>query len=100
MEGELVFKKKTQIEKSGLDSAIDDVLSEMKGFTADADEYSKMVDQLTKLYSLKACDKPERVSKDTLAVIFGNIVCVVVIVGYERSNIVTSRALNLLIKLR
>jgi hypothetical protein len=87
-------------EPSGLDLAIAEVLREMQGFTADADEYAKMVDQLTKLYAMKTTDCPNRLSKDTLAIVIGNVLGIVVIVGFERTNILTSKAIHLLFRLR
>lgn len=83
-------------EKSGLDQAIEKVLHEMKSFSSEDDEYAKMVDQLEKLYALKDTEKPDRVSRDTLAIIAANLIGIVLIVGYESKNIVTSKALNFL----
>ena len=96
-----MFMKKPLVEKSGIDQAIDNVLLEMQGFTADEDEYAKMVDQLTKLHALKVMDRtPDRINKDTLIIVLGNLLGIVMIIGYERTNVVTSKALNLLIRLR
>jgi hypothetical protein len=91
---------KPQPEQTGLQNAIDEILREMQGFTAETDEYAKMVSQLEKLYALKACEKPDRVSMDTMAIVLGNIIGVIIIVGYERTNVVTSRALNLLFRFK
>lgn len=93
-----MFLKKSESEDAQLNETIDVVLSEMRGFDAHSDEYAQMVNQLTKLYALKV--KPDRISKDTVAIICGNLVGIVLIIGYERTNIVTSKALNFLIKLR
>jgi len=94
-----MFRSKSH-EDSGLEKAIEGLLSEMKGFTADTEEYAKMADQLEKLYKLKEIDKPERVKPDTLAIIAGNLLVAVVIVTYESKNIVTSKALSFLQKTR
>lgn len=94
-----MLKRKTK-EKTGLDKAIETILSEMEGYTCDEDEYDKMSDQLKKLYKLKALDKPERVSKDTLAIITGNVLVAVVIVAYEQKHIITTRAGTFLLKAR
>lgn len=94
--------RRTPIEKSGIDIAIEDVLSEMKGFTADQDEYATMVDQLTKLHALKMCEKPApmRVSPDALVVTVGNLLGVAMILQYERFHVVTSKAMLFVTKLR
>jgi len=95
-----MFIVKQKTERSGLDKAIDNVLSEMQGFTVDSDEYAKMTDQLVKLYAIKNAECSERVSRDTLLIVAGNIFGIALIIGYERSNILTSKALNFLVKLR
>lgn len=92
--------RKTPAEKSGLDIAIDEVLSDMKGFTSDQDEYAVMSDQLVKLHALKMAEKPDRVCRDTIVLTLGNIVCVALILEYERLHVVTSKAVLFIGKLR
>jgi hypothetical protein len=99
-ERRLMFIKKTPADPSGLEKAIETVLFEMQGYSANDDEYAKMTDQLKKLYKLKAIDTPERVSYDTMAIIVGNLVGIVLIVGHERTHVIASRALTFLLKLR
>lgn len=82
--------------KSKLDEEIDRLLSNMSEKDASTLEYSKMADQLVKLYSLKP--KSKRVSADTLAVVLGNLVVTAIIVGYERAHIMTTRAGNFTLK--
>lgn len=85
-------------EDSGLETAIENVYSEMAGETSDTEQYSKMVDQLIKLYSLKR--KPDRVSADTLAIIIGNMIIAALITNHEKTHIVTSKVFNFLLKTR
>lgn len=91
-------RKKT--EKSKLDEALDEVFAELKATTADTPEYAKAVKQLTKLYKLKEIDSKKRVSPDTLALIAANLGGIAIIVGYERANIMTSKALGFIRQLR
>jgi hypothetical protein len=85
-------------EDSELQSAITEAFREIANMTVDSDEYAKSVDQLVKLYSLK--ETPKRISPDTLAMVAGNLLGIVIIVGYERKHVVTSKALNFILKLR
>lgn len=80
-----------------LKTAIENVYSEMAGSDSHTTEYAKSVDQLIKLYSLK--QEPKRVSPDTLAIVLGNIIVAILIVGHERAHIVTSKAPQYLLKL-
>lgn len=91
---------KRQSEKTGLEKAIDELHVQMNAVLADSDEYSKMADQLVKLYKLREHDAPRRVSPDTLALITGNLVGIAMIVGHERAHVVTSKALGFVMKLR
>lgn len=85
---------------SGIDLAIEDVLSEMKGFTADAKEFDAMTTQLQKLHALKVAEKPCAVDPNTLAMIGGNLLGIVLILEFERMNVITSKAMSFVSKLR
>lgn len=85
-------------EDDKLQDAIDEVYSEMAGSQSDSDEYAKMVDQLSKLYKLRR--NPDRVSLDTLAIVLGNLLGIILIVGHERAHIVTSKAIGFVLKTR
>jgi hypothetical protein len=91
---------KSKDEGSALDEAINELFLEMAALSGDSEEYAKMADQLSKLYSLKEMDSKKRVSPDTLAIVIGNLLGIVMIVGHERMNVVTSKALNFILKLR
>lgn len=93
-----MFEVRKPEEDSGLQTAIDTVYSEMAGVSCDSDEYCKMVDQQVKLYSLK--ETPKRVSPDTLAIVIGNVIGILAIIGYERAHIATSKALQFVLKSR
>ena len=90
--------KKTKVEATALDKAIESVFTEMNGFTADAPEYSTMVDQLKKLYELKQIDKPERISKDAWAAIIGNLAGIVAILSFEQTHSIGTKALSFVMK--
>lgn len=89
-----MFEVRKPAEDAGLKIAIDNVYSEMAGSDSHTTEYAKSVDQLVKLYALK--EPPRRISPDTLAIVLGNILGIILIVGHERTHIVTSKALQLL----
>ena len=95
-----MFYSKKPVEKTELEQAISEVLFELHGFGSESDEYAQMVDQLTKLHALKECEKPARITPDTLLLVGGNILGIFLILTYERANVVTSKALNFLFKLR
>jgi hypothetical protein len=94
-----MFKKAPNTDPD-LNVPINNVLTQMANFSAEDEEYAKMVDQLSKLYKLKELDKPQRVSADTWALIGGNLLGIMLIVGHERAHVVTSKALTFVGKLK
>jgi hypothetical protein len=91
----------TQSKKpSGLDLEIDRILIDMRVPQCTDETYDLMTYQLTKLYELKALDRPERVSKDTLAIIAGNIAVALIIVAYEQKSIIATKTGQFLLKAR
>ncbi len=93
-----MFTKKMN-EPTGLEKAIDSVLSEMEALNSDDAEYAKMVDQLEKLYKIRN-NNTNRVSPDTLAIIAGNIAGILLIIHHEKANVVTSKAMSFVMKLK
>lgn len=91
-------KKSSTATAVNLDQAIDKLLFQMDNVNGDADEYAKMADQLVKLYKLKEVDSKKRVSPDTLAVVAGNLLGILVIVGHEKAHVMTSKAIGFVMK--
>jgi hypothetical protein len=81
-----------------LDKAIDTLFEEMSFGTGETEKYAQIVSQLTKLYELKST--PQQISPDTALTVMCNLLGIALIVGYERSHIVTSKAVGFLLKLR
>lgn len=95
-----MFIKKTAPTESGLEIAIADLHKQMTNVAAWSEEYTTMSDNLSKLYKLRENDSRPRVSPDTLALVAGNLLGIVMIVGHERASVVTSKALSFVSKLK
>lgn len=94
-----MFTLKLDREPTGLEKAIDNVLSEMDGLSADSDEYAKMVNQLVKLHSMKTHESPRRPSPDALLSALASVASILLIVNFERVHVVTSKALGFVPKI-
>jgi hypothetical protein len=66
----------------------------------DSEDYATMLNRLERLYKLKEKNAPRQISPDTLLIVAGNILGILVIVAYEHSHVVTSKALSFAGKLR
>lgn len=89
-----MFAKK---DPSELDLAIKEIYREMQGFTADSEEYAAMVDQLEKLHKIKSCDS-NLVSYDTVLIVAGNILGIVLILSFEKTNVIATKALQMVLR--
>jgi hypothetical protein len=87
--------------KTQLQAAIDDVLFQMGSHPADSNEYGTMLDRVKLLHKLKEEEKPQqRVSSDTMILAATNLVGIAMILRHEQFNVITSKALGFLPKLR
>jgi len=86
---------------SGLTEIINTLQDRMLKTDVESDAFHKMADQLSKFYKLKELEAtPRRVKPDTLALIAGNLVGIVLILNYEKAGIVTSKALSFVLRAR
>lgn len=81
-----------------LDMTIAEILVDMQGYNAESPEYERMLSRLERLNKLKTEKRRWRVSPDTLAVVAGNLLGILVIVGYERGHVMTTRAKEYVLK--
>lgn len=83
------------------DKEIDVILKEMRRIGVNSEEYPKMMTHLERLSELKVKERQEPVSRDTIALIIGNLVGIVLIVAYEQKHVITSqKGFNQLIRPR
>jgi len=86
--------------KSEIDTKIDEeilrLLSQMSQDGHDTKEYPSMVDQVVKLQTIR---HNGGISKETWATIAANLTGIVVILGFERAGVITSKAFGLVKKI-
>jgi hypothetical protein len=91
---------KTQNKPSALEDAIERLLAEMNSTDPISDEYGKLVERLDKLHKMKVSEKDprSRVSADAILTVGANLAGIVLILGFERAHIITSKALGFVLK--
>jgi len=95
-------KHKPEEDRPELEAAITKALIELQKHEPYSTEYIKALEQIEKLYKLRA-PKPELqkpVSIDAILAVAGNLAGIVLILGYERAHVLTSKALGQIIKPR
>lgn len=89
-----IFKRRESI----LDEPIDKILIEMKTYSPDTKEYQAAIEHLDRLMKLKAEERKFKISWDTVAIVAGGLLQVLVIVAYEQKHVMTSKGLGFVIK--
>lgn len=84
--------------RTNLEKEIDAVLNVMSTWAPDSTEYTAMTDNLEKLYKAKANERSSTISPDTIAIIAGNLLGLALILGYEKTGSITSKALGFIIR--
>lgn len=93
-----MFTKVT--EPTTLDMEIDRALAALAFHDVASEDYAKTVEQVLKLHKMKEDEKPSRVSPDTAAIIGANLLGIILVIKHEHVNVITSRAMGLVTKLK
>ena len=87
-------------ERIKLEDEIKEVLSILREYDPASEEYAVVLDKLERLYGLKDEESKLLINLDNLIVVGGNLLGIILILNYEKLNIVTSKALSLIIRKR
>lgn len=87
-------------EPSLLEREIDRAVRELVNHPIGSEEYNQTLDAIVKLHKMKEEEKPDEVSKDTLSMIGANLLGIFMIIKHEQFNVITSKAMNLLFRIR
>ncbi len=85
--------KRTTLEKE-----IDAVLECMETIQPDTEEYTTMSKNLETLYSAKGKEKPWRINPDTIFVGVIGLLQLGMILGHEKCNVITTKAMSYVFK--
>lgn len=65
----------------------------------DTEEYSKTLTSLERLEAIKGSNKPKRaLDRDGVVSVLGNLLGIAMIIGYEHSHVITTKAFGTFIK--
>jgi hypothetical protein len=81
-----------------LEKEIDRATRELVNHPIGSQEYMQTLSAIVDLHKMKEAEKPSYVSKDTLALVGANLLGIIMIIRHEHMNVITSRAMNMVIK--
>jgi len=93
---EIMFNKVKEPTK--LDNEIDRAMSKLGRLEMDSKEYAETLKVVNVLIGMREQEKPDRVSPDTMAIVAANLVGIFLIIKHEHVNVITSKALSLVIR--
>lgn len=100
-ERKTMFRRFGKEKPSIYDAPINRVLDEMSLYGPDTEEYPKLVKHLKSLTRMKAATEPtRRISPDTLAVVGGNLLGILIIVMYEQRHVMVSKGMGFILRPR
>lgn len=85
---------------SHIDPLIENVIEEMHRKGVLSDDYPALMTHLERLHEIKVKERQDPVSRDTLAMIAGNLMGILLIVAYEQKHVMTSKGLTQIIRPR
>jgi hypothetical protein len=85
-------------ELTSLEIALDRAIRELGHYPIGSANYLETMEIVLKLHRMKEEEKSESVSKNTLLVVAGNLLGIVLIINHEYFHPVMSRAMGLLLK--
>jgi hypothetical protein len=92
--------EKPSAEAIALEATIIELELDMKTKDGDSEEYATMLNRLERLHKLKEKNTPKGINPDTLVIVGGNLLGIVIIVWFEHAHVIVSKALNFAGKLR
>ena len=93
-----LFTKKDK--RTNLERIIESVEEKLRDMDPNTAEYTIANTNLEMLYKTKATDKglKNRVSRDTIWIVIGNLAGIGLIIWHERADIITTKAINFVLK--
>lgn len=93
-----MFRLPFSNEPTDLDREIDACHKRMRKIGFDDPDYPDMINYLERLNKLKHDKRAKQVSRDTMLIVAGNIVGILIIVAYEQRHVMTSKGLDFIQK--
>ena len=85
---------------SSIELETERAVRELKNHAIGSEEYVKTLNVVVTLHGMKTYERPTYVSRDTIAVVGANLLGILMIIKHESVNVVTSKAMNMVLKPR
>ena len=94
-----MFKKlKPDPNKVTFQKELDRALTELSKFDVGSEEYAKAIKNIDMLCAARAQKATDAPSIDTILMVAANLLGIIVVLNYEQTHILTSKAMNFILK--
>lgn len=84
---------------SRLETRCEEALDQLATREVASEEYGTILDRAAKLHKMKEEEvNSSRISKDTMAIVAANLLGIMLVIRHEHVNVVTSKAMNMVLK--
>jgi hypothetical protein len=95
-----VFERLRHEKTSIYDEPINKVLKSLETYGVEDPEFEKAMNHLERLSKMKAEKGRKPISNDTMLIVAGNLLGILVMVAYEQKHVVTSNARQMFLRTR
>lgn len=89
---------KALIPQNELDEEVKRVVNQMKDMDVDSESYRKSVDNLKVLCEARGVKSHSQISTDVIVTALTNIIGILLVLNYEKANVITSKAISFMFK--
>jgi hypothetical protein len=93
-----MFRIKNKDKRTLLEVEIDNLILEMKHLDKTSDDYAALATLVEGLYKAKSYDSTQRMTTDAKVSVAANLLGIILILTYEKADIITSRAISFVSK--
>lgn len=83
-----------------LESELEHVITNLKAEVFRSEDYVKTLSIVERLHGMMDREKPKTISKETVLNVAANLIGIILIIRHENVNVITSKALSFVTRLR
>lgn len=91
------FKKK--VEENPFDSQLRAAMLDLQQYDTDSDDYKRQLDIVDRLIKIRQGEQPDKISRNTMAIIGANLAGIVIVVVAERVHVLSQKGFSSIMKL-
>jgi len=91
------FKKKDT--ENPFDSQLRAAMLDMQQYETDSDEYQRQLDIVDRLIKIRQGDQPDKISRNTMAIIAANLAGLVFVCTFDRVHVLSQKGFQSIMKL-